>query len=107
MLSRRFDVLAVLAAFLTVMVLVLYLILIIDQGGGPAWWFLVALIFSAAVISVASLRSSPWRRAMLFSATGVLLVVGTLGILTVGMPLLVAAGMCLVAAFRAEPQTQP
>lgn len=68
------------------------------------WW-------SAAVIGVVALivagLSASRRRGVLAVAAAAFLVVGILGILSIGLPFLVLAGVCAWAAARRRTLAEP
>ena len=99
----RLDLVAVAAAALAVAMLFVYLMIIHQQGDQPAVWAVVILVLGAAAASYGGARDAPYRRAaLLFAACGLALL-GLLAILTIGMPILLSALLCVVAAVRQRP----
>lgn len=100
MRKTRLDLLAVLAAGLALVMVVGYLAVIRQQSGQPALWFLAALIIGAALAGYGARTSSSHRLGVLLVAGIVLVMLGMLGILSIGLPILVAGLLCFVAAVR-------
>lgn len=101
----RIDLGAVTAAVLAVVMLFVYLMVIRQQDGQPAEWAAAILVLGAAGAAYGAFRNAPYRRAALLSAACGLAALGLLGILTIGLPILVAGVLCLVAAVRQRPTT--
>ena len=80
-----------------------YLRVIDEQDGTAAVWFVAALGLGAVGAAYGAVRSAPHRRAVLVVAGLVLGVAGGLGILTIGLPVVLAGGLCLVGAIRSLP----
>ena len=80
-----------------------YLRVLDEQDGTAAVWFVAALALGAVGASYGSVRSAPHRRAVLVAAGLVLGVAGLLGILSIGLPVVLAGGLCLVGAIRSSP----
>ncbi len=99
----RLDLAAVAAAVLAVVNLSVYLMVIRQQDGQPAVWAVAILVLGAAAAGYGSVRNAPYRRAALLSAACGLAALGLLAILTIGMPILLAGLLCLVAAVRQRP----
>ena len=97
----RVDLFAVGAALLAVVMLVVYLAILRQQDGEPALWAIAALVLGAVGAGYGSVKNAQHRRAALVAAGLVLLALGGLAILTIGLPILMAGGLCLVAAVRA------
>ncbi|MGD8202429.1 hypothetical protein ACQE98_17445 [Ornithinimicrobium sp. W1679] len=96
------DVAAVAATVLAVVMLVVYLVVMREQGDQPAMWAVVLLVLGAAA-GYGAVRSAPYRRAALLAAACGLTALGVLAILTIGLPILFAGVLCLVAAVRQQP----
>src|SRR4051794_14616851 len=77
----------------------IYLGFILEQDeGGPAWWFVVGLLI-VIVLELGTLRRTGPHSVALGIAGGVILLgLGVLGIFSVGLPLLAAGILLLVAA---------
>lgn len=89
--------LAGLAALLGVGVLVAIVAITREQGGSPAWWYVALLVVAMAGLGYGATRG-PRRRAVLVSASVLALVLGVLGVFSVGLPLLVAGVLGVVAS---------
>lgn len=100
--SSRPDLVAAGAAALVVGMLVVYLRLIHQQAGEPVAWFVGALVFGAAAAGYGASTGSPHRDAALLVAGLVLTAAGMLAILSIGLPILVAGALCLLASSRAR-----
>ena len=101
--------LALSAAVVAVATDALYLAIIRSQGPGePGDWVTVTVVASAILVfaacaGVAALAAGPTpstRRVLLLIATTGLFVLGILGIFSIGLPLLVAGILCLIAWTR-------
>ena len=97
------DVAAVAATVLAVVMLVVYLVVMRGQDDQPAMWAVVLLVLGAAAAGYGAVRSAPYRRAALLAAACGLTALGVLAILTIGLPILFAGVLCLVAAVRQQP----
>ena len=106
--------LALAAAVVAVATDALYLGIIRAQGPGePGDWVTVTVVASvilalAACAGVAALAEGPapsTRRVLLLIATVGLFVMGVLGIFSIGLPLLVAGVLCLIAWTRTSAAT--
>jgi len=90
------------ASLITTGVALAYTVIMLQQRDRPALWFIVALAMSIA-LGFGGVASVGSRRRTLFTVGGiVLLVLGALSILSVGIPLLLAATLVLAAAVRRE-----
>jgi hypothetical protein len=97
------DPFALVAAVLALAMLVVYLVVVRKQDGEPAAWAVSALVLGAVAAGYGAVRTVPGRRASLALAGLVLLAIGVLAILTIGLPMLVAGGLCGIALARATP----
>jgi|SRR4051794_16918391 hypothetical protein len=98
---RRIDLLAVVAALVAIAMTAVYRGLIESQGDeSPLWWVQAALVLAALLALAGAPTGNRRRGPVLLAATGLLGVIGLLGILTIGLPVLLAAGLTLVAALR-------
>lgn len=110
---RRLDLLPLLGAVLAVFAGVVYLWLVQQKGDGrfePAWWYVGLVLLGALESALGAGLPHPRRRVVLGSAAVTLLVAALLPSLAmetshtrsllgaVGLPLLGAAGACLLAA---------
>ena len=103
----RLDVIAVAASVLAVAMFVAYLSVIRQQGGDPAAWAVAALVAGAAGAAYGAVVTAPHRRAALILAGFTLTALGVLAILTIGLPILAAGALCLVAAARQKSLPAP
>ena len=94
------DLVAASASLLAVVMLVVYLSILRQEDGEPALWAVAALVLGAAASGYGAVRRAPRRRPALVAAGLVLLVLGVLAILSIGLPIVVAGVLCLVAAVR-------
>jgi hypothetical protein len=101
--------LALAAALVAVSTDALYLAIIRAQAPGePGDWVTVTVVASvilalavcAGVAAVSAAAGPAIRRALLLIATVGLFVMGVIGILSIGLPLLAAAILCLIAWTR-------
>jgi hypothetical protein len=102
--ERRGMWLAAAATIIVVGVFVLYLVLITGQGdlGVARVWF-VALMLTAVAgccLVAAVMRDDRIRPVAAWTGAGGLLSLGVLGIFSIGLPLLVAGILMVVAALR-------
>jgi hypothetical protein len=97
---RRVRTGAVVVATIALADTVLYVFVMRSQNDSPRAWFVGALgvaIALAVYAAVAAARVAP--RAL--AAAGLLLIVlGVVGILSIGMPLVVAGGVAIVTAWN-------
>jgi predicted membrane metal-binding protein len=97
---RRVDLFALAAAVLAGALTVMYVFLVHSQGNRPAWW--AVGILSVAVLGAAygvRLRA-PYRLYPLVVASVGLFLLGFLALFSIGLPLMLAAVLCVVAALR-------
>ncbi len=95
------DLVAVIAAVIALIMIGLYIGLISQQGGQVAAWFLAGLAAAALLSMYGAARAAP-RRGLVLAVSGVVMVVlGLLSILSIGFPILVAGVVALVSAVRA------
>jgi D-alanyl-lipoteichoic acid acyltransferase DltB (MBOAT superfamily) len=101
---RRGMWLAVAAVAIVVCMFVLYLVLIAGQGDlgvGRVWFVALMLTAAAACCLVAAVvRDDRIRPVAAWTGAGGLLSLGVLGIFSIGLPLLVAGILMVVAALR-------
>ena len=95
----RVDPAAIVAALVACSVAVGYVWLIRQENDQAAAWFLGGLVVSILLCVYGSARV-PMRRSALAVAGGIMTVLGTLGILSIGLPVLVAGIVALIAAAR-------
>ena len=98
------DPFAAAASALALTMLVVYLWIIRQQDeGAPAAWAVVALLIGAVAAGLGTVLAAPYRGACLGLAAAVLILVGLLAIFTIGLPILVAGMLCIVAVWRSRP----
>jgi hypothetical protein len=95
----RVDPAAIVAALVACGVAVAYVWLMRQENDQLAAWFLGGLVVSTLLCVYGSARF-PMRRTALAAAGGIMTVLGTLGILSIGLPVLVAGIVALMAAAR-------
>jgi hypothetical protein len=104
MTSRRrddWDLLALIAAVIGLIMIGLYIGLISQQGGQVAAWFLAGLA-AAALLSIYGVARAAPRRGLALAVSGVgMAVLGLLSILSIGFPILGGGVLAMVAAARA------
>jgi hypothetical protein len=101
--ARRcgWDILALIASLLTVVITVIYVWAIEHQGGRPVAWFLGVMVMCALLGAYGVATVAP-RRATALTISGVILVLlGILGLASIGIPMLGAGALALLAAARA------
>jgi hypothetical protein len=97
---RPVDPWAAAAAVLTAVMIGVYVAVIRQQDGDVALWYLAVLVLGAVAAGYGAVRSVPRRRPALIVGTVLLGAAGVLGLLTIGLPILVAGALCGVAAMR-------
>lgn len=98
----RVDLLALASAVLTIVMLGVYVGTMRAQEDQPVAWFVALLVIGALGAGYAANRAAPGRGKALPVAGLLLVGAGILGILTIGLPILVAGVLCLVAAARSH-----
>ena len=96
--ARTWDFVPFIPAAVATAVDVGYLRLIDSQGGEPAAWFAMGLILAAAAALYGAWRDAPQRTGVLIASGVILIVLGLLGLWSVGFPLLLAGGAAFYAA---------
>jgi hypothetical protein len=105
MRRARWDPFAAAASALALIMLLVYLWVIRQQQDEPpAAWAVAALVVGAAAAGLGAVVAFPYRRAALAVAAVVLILLGLLAILTIGLPILVAGALCIVAGWRSRPE---
>lgn len=94
------DPLAASAAVIALSMMAIYLVVIRGQGNDVALWFVGALGGAAALGLYGAARGAPHRGSALAVSGLLMAVLGLLGILSIGAPILIGALMALVAARR-------
>jgi hypothetical protein len=101
-LRDGWDPLAAIAALIALVMMVLYVGLVRQQGDQVVAWFLGGLAAAAALSIYGAARAASRRGLALAVSGAVLTVLGVLGILSIGLPILVAGVLALVAAARSQ-----
>lgn len=96
------DLVALVAAVLTLIMLVVYLWIIMRQGSSPVNWFVGALLVGAATAGYGLDTAASHRATALLLAGFVLFVAGVLAIWSIGFPILLAGSLCFFAAARSR-----
>ena len=94
------EPLALTAAIVAAGMAVFYVWLIGQQGNQPLPWVLVVLVVGALLAAYGALWRVPYRRTALVPAVIALTVLGVLGILSIGLPILAAGILALVSLLR-------
>jgi len=98
---RGVDLLAVGAAVVAAAMTLVYRAVMEAQGEeSPLWWVQAVLIGAAVLALVAAPTGLRHRAVLLYVAAGALAVLGVLAILTIGLPILLAALLALLSAVR-------
>jgi len=96
------DLLPLAASVIAFGMMIVYVEVINDNGDEPAAWFLIALAVGALLAVYGSSRSAPGRVVTLALSGVLLALLGILGILTIGLPILIASVLVLFAALRGQ-----
>jgi drug/metabolite transporter (DMT)-like permease len=99
----RIDLVAVAAAVLAVAMAVVYVRLMDAQGDRPLWWVLAVLLVGAGGAVYGSIATGVRRTTALIGAGVLLFLLGVLAILSIGLPILLAGALSLLAALRSRP----
>jgi hypothetical protein len=94
------EPLALIAAILAMGMTVVYVWLIHQQGSQPVLWVLIALLAGALLAAYGALWRVPHRRTALVAAAATLTVLGVLGILSIGLPILASGVLALASVLR-------
>jgi hypothetical protein len=97
------DPLAATAVAIALVMLVFYVALIRQQEDQPAVWFVAGLALAVVLAAYGVNRAAGQRTPALATAGMIMVVFGVLGILSIGLPVLVAGVLALVAAVRSAP----
>jgi hypothetical protein len=95
---RGWDPLAAVASLIAASMAVLYVWIIRQQDGEPLAWVLGGLTVAALLGAYGAVQAAPRRETALMVSAGILLPLGLLAILTIGLPILLAGALALVAA---------
>jgi hypothetical protein len=99
---RAWDRLALIGSLLCTLTGVGYVWLIQQQGNQPTAWFLGGLIVGVLLAVYGAATAVAWRTAALMISGTVLVVLGLLGILSIGVPILGAGVLVLAAGVRSR-----
>jgi hypothetical protein len=99
----RFDAVAAVASALALTMTFVYLSVMRQQDSEPAGWVVATLLLGAVAAGYGALTTARHRRTALVVAGGLLGMLGLLAILTIGLPILLAAALCLVSLVRRGP----
>ena len=91
---------ALTAALVAAAMAVFYVWLIGQQGNQPLPWVLIVLLVGALLAAYGALWRVPYRRTALVPAVIALTVLGVLGILSIGLPILASGILALVSLLR-------
>ncbi|HSS67836.1 MAG TPA: hypothetical protein VLK34_04750 [Nocardioidaceae bacterium] len=97
---RGLDLFALLAAAVAVTMAIVYVQVMRGQDDEPLAWVLIVLGASAVLAAYGARMSAPHRQVVLIAAGVVLLLLGVLAIFSIGLPILVAGVLALVASTR-------
>jgi drug/metabolite transporter (DMT)-like permease len=103
--ARRPDALAAVAAILAAVMMIVYVLLMRQQGDTPLLWVLGLLGCGALLSAYGASRTRPHRQAALLVSGAMLSVLGLLAILSIGLPVVVAGVLSVVAAARSPHPT--
>jgi hypothetical protein len=96
------DGLAVSAVVIAVAMSALYVWLIGREGDRPVAWFLGLLVGCTVLVAYGATRAAPRRRTVLAIAGVVLTMLGILGLASIGLPILAAGVLAVIAAIKAN-----
>jgi hypothetical protein len=98
------DRLALLAGLLGAITSVGYVWLIEQQGDQPVAWFLGGLVLGVVLAVYGAATTAALRTAALAISGTIMVVLGFLGIASIGLPILVAGLLILIAGVRSRHQ---
>jgi hypothetical protein len=94
------DPFAAAAAVIAAVMVVVYVWLIAQQDSELALWFVAGLVVCALVAAYGSARAAPVRQPALIVSGAALVLLGLLALASIGLPIVVAGVLALVAAAR-------
>ena len=97
---RRVDLVAVGAALIAMAMAAVYVAVMRDQGDQPLVWVLAVLVGGALAAAYGAARAASYRQLTLGVAGVALLLLGLVSILTIGLPILLAGALALLACAR-------
>jgi hypothetical protein len=92
------DLLAMAAAVLAAAMAVVYVRVMHAQDDQPLVWVLVVLVGGALAAAYGAVPRAPYRRLVLVVTGTALVVLGLLSILSIGLPILLAGALAILAA---------
>lgn len=101
------DLLAAIAAVIAVAMIALYAWLMSQQGDQAVAWFLVGITVAALLSIYGVPHAAPGRRVALAVSGVVMVALGLLGILSIGLPILGAGLLALLATARSKRHGTP
>lgn len=104
--KKPIDKLAMAGAAIAVVMTVIYISLVNSQGETPAAWVVLMLLLGAAGAAFGA-QGGRGSLTALWMAASTLGLLGLFAILSIGLPILVAAALCTVSAVRALPSLLP
>lgn len=99
---RSVDVLALIAAVIAIFMMGVYVGVIREQHGEPAIWFIVSLAVATILALYGVGRDVPRREIALAVSGGLFLLLGVVGIFSIGLPLIGAGFLAFIAFGRAQ-----
>ncbi len=99
----RVDLVAVAAAVLALAMAVVYVRLMAEQGDRPLAWVLAVLLAGAGGAGYGAVVTGVRRTTALVLAGALLVALGVLAVFTIGLPILAAGALSLLAALRRRP----
>ncbi len=98
---KDWDLLATIPAIVAIAMIGAYIVLIVQQRGQVAYWFIAAMTTTALLSIYGVVRTAPHRVPALAIAGALMTLLGLIGILSIGCPILLAGVVAIVAAARA------
>jgi hypothetical protein len=102
---RRPDALGSAAAALAAAMAVVYIGLMSSQGDAPRSWFLVLLLTGALLSGFGAVVKQRWGQTAFILSAAVLLPAGVLALATIGLPILAAGTLAVLASLRSRDVT--
>lgn len=99
-LLQRIDLFSLAAAVLAFLVTALYLFLVRAEGGRPSWYAVGILVLAILGAAYAVRMRAPVRRPVLGVSAVCLILPGFVALFSIGLPLILAAMLCVVGAMR-------
>jgi hypothetical protein len=98
---RRWDPIAAIAALIAVIMIGVYAAVLSRQDDQPVVWFAAGLLAATLLAAYGAARAAPRRRTALSVSGSMMVALGILGLLSIGLPILGAGLLALIAAARA------